>query len=234
MSPRPTKAQAQPALADAILDVTWAQILAGGTDAINLRAIGRTLGITAPAIYHYYPDRAALVQALRYRHLNQGATQLAHEWQRQGVDQAYTGMHAVCYAYRTWAIADPLAYLMAFGHDTGNPTPPAWMMQLLMPFVQAVDVLQQQNQVRVRTQLTLTPQGQTAFDAWRAVVGDVDATAVATAVIIWSRLHGLMVAELGRVIPEFGVDGASMFRFEVNALMRELFYPPQIHTTQTA
>lgn len=232
MSPRPTKAESQAALAELILEVAWSQIAAGGLDAINLRAIGRALGITAPAIYHYYPDRSALLQALRQQYLLRGSAQLQQAWRTHGVRRAHMGVYAVCDAYRTWAMAMPHAYLVLFAHDPDHNTPPDWMMQLLAPFAQAVEALRQQNQMRMRTNLVLTAAGQVQLDAWRTVVGPVDATAVATAVVIWSRLHGLMLAELGRDVPEFGVEWASMFRFELNAMMRELFYAPQISTTQ--
>jgi len=234
MSPRPTKAQAHAGLAEAILAAAWAQIAQGGRDALNLRAIGRTLRITAPAIYHYYPDRTALMQALRRSHLHGGATQLDQVWQKHGTARAYVGVQAICHEYRRWATGRAQAYMVVFGHDPDDINASESMIALLTPLVQAVEALRQQRHLRIRANLTLTPQGEAELAAWRAHGGAVDATAVATAVVIWSRMHGLMVAELGRDVPQFGVDWASMFRFEVNALMRELFYAPQINTTQTS
>lgn len=48
----------------AILETAWRQIAESGAASLSLRAIARELGITAPAIYNYYPDRDALVTAL--------------------------------------------------------------------------------------------------------------------------------------------------------------------------
>ncbi len=53
-----------PNLAESIKATAWEQIAEAGTAALSLRAIARKLGITAPAIYNYYPDRDALVTAL--------------------------------------------------------------------------------------------------------------------------------------------------------------------------
>ncbi|MBM4413277.1 MAG: TetR/AcrR family transcriptional regulator [Chloroflexi bacterium] len=233
MSPRPAKAAAPTALAEEILQAAWAQIAVGGTDAINLRALGRTLGITAPAIYHYYPDRSALIRALQQSHVAQGTTQLQQLWQKHGAARAHTGMHALCQAYRAWAVATPYAYQVVFAPDPGQTMPPAMIIPLLAPFVAASEALRQQHLMRIRTSLTLTPEGQRALATWQSIVGAVDATAVATTVVIWSRLHGLVGGEIVQQIPAFGVDWAQLFRFELNALMREMFYMPQRDTTQT-
>ena len=227
MSPRPAKAEASTALAEEILQAAWTQIAVGGTDAINLRALGRTLGITAPAIYHYYPDRSALIRALQWSHIERGTTQLQQLWQKHGAPRAHTGLHALCQAYRAWAIATPYAYQVVFAPDPGHTMPPAMIIPLLAPFVQASEALRQQNLTRVRTSLTLTPEGQRALALWQSIVGEVDATAVATAIVVWSRLHGFVGGEIGQQIPAFGVDWAQLFRFELNSLMREMFYMPQ-------
>jgi AcrR family transcriptional regulator len=219
------------ALAESILDVAWKQIAQSGLDGINLRAIGRALGITAPAIYHYYPDRTALLQALRQRHLQSGMQQLQQVWQKHGTRRAYVGLHALWHEYRRWATAQPHAYMVVFMHDPQLPTLPVWAMQLLLPFVHATDALRQQNQMRIRTNLSLTATGQAQLTAWQSVVGQVDATAIATATVMWSRMHGLMSVEVGQHIPACGVEYAQLFRFELNAMMRELFYTPHISTT---
>lgn len=232
MSPRPTKTTAPVALAERILDVAWEQISQSGLDAINLRAIGRRLGITAPAIYHYYPDRPALMRALQQHHIVQVTTELAQIWQKHGVARADTGLLALCHAYRRWAIAAPQKYLVVFGYDPNHVLSPIIMMQMLTPFVQAIEALRQQNAMRLRTTIQLTPDGIAQLARWQEVAGDVDVTAVATAVTIWSRMHGLLRSELGQDIPAFGVDWANLFRFEVNAMMRELFYTPQGRTIQ--
>ncbi len=234
MSPRPTRAQAHTGLAEAIRTAAWAQVAQGGVDALNLRAIGRTLGITAPAIYHYYPDRTALMCALRQAHIHDGATRFAQVWQKHGPPRAHAGIQALCHEYRRWATEHSHAYMVVFAHDPDHGIAPAWMVELLKPFVQSVEALRQQGQMRIRTNLALTTHGAAEFAVWQALVGEVDTTAVATAVVIWTQLHGMMIAEVGRDIPGFGVDWASMFRFALNTMMRELFYMPQIHTTQTS
>ena len=61
---RPMKSQQTPNMQAAIVETAWRQIAESGAASLSLRAIARELGITAPAIYNYYPDRDALVTAL--------------------------------------------------------------------------------------------------------------------------------------------------------------------------
>jgi AcrR family transcriptional regulator len=60
---RPIKKEQIPHLQEAIKDTAWRLIAEFGAPALSLRAIGRALNITAPAIYNYFPDRDALVTA---------------------------------------------------------------------------------------------------------------------------------------------------------------------------
>ena len=64
MSPRPKVADQHPNLDEAIKETAWRQIAETGASAMSLRAIARELGITAPAIYNYFPRRDDLVTAL--------------------------------------------------------------------------------------------------------------------------------------------------------------------------
>lgn len=63
MSPRPLRTQQYSNLPRVILDAAWRQIAELGAPALSLRGIARELGITAPAIYHYYPDCATTRRA---------------------------------------------------------------------------------------------------------------------------------------------------------------------------
>ncbi len=61
---RPTLKKQKPNLQEAIKETAWKQIAETGAATLSLRSIARELGITAPAIYNYHPDRDALVTAL--------------------------------------------------------------------------------------------------------------------------------------------------------------------------
>ncbi len=98
-----------------IKEVARRQMAEHGAAALSLRAIAGEMGITAPAIYRYYPSRDELATALivdAYRSLG-GAIAAGQE----AVDEAdYAGrfLGAAC-AYRAWSLAHPAEFDLIFG-----------------------------------------------------------------------------------------------------------------------
>ncbi len=92
-----------------------------GTAGLSLRAIARELGITAPALYYYFPSLDDLITALivdaftaHAAYVRQVAKDSAHR-DATPAAQLVTGVHA----YRAWA----LKYSMDFQLIYGNPIP---------------------------------------------------------------------------------------------------------------
>ncbi|MFC5940090.1 TetR/AcrR family transcriptional regulator [Micromonospora harpali] len=93
-------------------------LVTGGVEAISLRAIARDMGMTAPAIYRYFPNLEALVGALAgdlYDELR-GIVEAARD--AAGADPA-DQLIAMCRAMRRWAVAHPAEFTLIFG----NPVP---------------------------------------------------------------------------------------------------------------
>ena len=85
-----------------------------GTAGLSLRGIGREMGITAPAIYNYFPRLDDLITAL----IVDAFTALADAIEAAEVavqsEAPGTKILASCLAYREWAMAHPVdlpAYL---------------------------------------------------------------------------------------------------------------------------
>src|SRR5512137_75251 len=103
MSPRPRTNERQPHLQETIKETAWRQIAESGAASLSLRAIARELGITAPAIYNYYPSRDELVTAL----IVEAFTSLA-EMQEDSLtglaeDRRAVRLSVLGLAYREWA-----------------------------------------------------------------------------------------------------------------------------------
>ena len=97
-------------------------LVAEGPDAVSLRAIGREMGMTAPAIYRYFGSRDDLVMHV----CGDIFTEIAAEIHTAIVaaDQASGGditvkLVAACRAFRHWA----LAHRPEFGLLFGTPLP---------------------------------------------------------------------------------------------------------------
>ncbi len=84
-----------------------------GPTAISLRAIGRELGMSAPALYRYFPSLEALVMAVCsdvYDELRDAVT---------AAGQATTGpaeqLLAMARGFRAWSVAHPQEFALLFG-----------------------------------------------------------------------------------------------------------------------
>ena len=97
-------------------------LVAEGPDAVSLRAIGREMGMTAPAIYRYFGSRDDLVQHVCGDIFTEIAaeihTAIVAAGQASGGDIA-AKLVAACGAFRCWA----LAHRPEFGLLFGTPLP---------------------------------------------------------------------------------------------------------------
>jgi AcrR family transcriptional regulator len=98
-----------------------------GPTGVTLRAIGRQMGLTAAALYRYFPNLESLVNALcadlyddLTRHLERA---------RDAVDSTEPGdrLIALCRAFRRWSLDHPTEFTVMFGSPLpalAGPQPP--------------------------------------------------------------------------------------------------------------
>ena len=226
MSPRSKNHDRQGNLRESIKETAWNQIEESGAAALSLRSIAQVLGITAPAIYNYYPNRDALVTALiRDAFQSFGDSQLAA---RDAVPEADLRgrMTALGLAYRSWAHEFPERYGLMFG------TPfPGFVLepeQILPVGARALGVLAGVVEAMRKTGLlkatgipSIMSTCADSFDAWKRYGGDIVEESFALAVLIWAAVHGLVSLELSRNIPPFGPRGDALYRYQLEALKRQ-------------
>ena len=108
-------------------------LVAEGPEAVSLRAIGRSMGMSAPALYRYFGSREDLLEHVcgdifteitAEIHAAIGRAALA-----SGGDMT-AKLIAACQAFRTWALAHPREFGLLFGtplpglealHEKGGP-----------------------------------------------------------------------------------------------------------------
>ncbi|MFZ5910357.1 MAG: TetR/AcrR family transcriptional regulator [Chloroflexota bacterium] len=223
MSPRPRRNEQQPNLQEAIKETAWKQIAESGAPALSLRAIARELGITAPAIYNYFPDRDALVTALIIdAYTSFGDSQIAA---RDAVPaENLTGrMKAIGLAYRQWALTYPQRYQLIFG--TPIPGYEAPMEQVLPSaarslnaLVSVVDGLRAAGKLNAPDFPEVQGNYKHNFEMWKKYGGDYDLLSLSVAVLIWARVHGIVSLEIAGNLPPFGADGNALYLYEMRAL----------------
>jgi len=89
-----------------------------GPDAVKLRAIGRAMGMTAPALYRYFGSREDLLQHVCGDIFTEIAADIhaavGRAAQASGGDMT-AKLIAACQAFRAWALAHPREFGLLFG-----------------------------------------------------------------------------------------------------------------------
>jgi AcrR family transcriptional regulator len=226
MSPRPRRADAQKNLPEAIKETAWQQIAKGGAAALSLRAIARALGITAPAIYNYFPDRDALVTALIIdAYTSFGDWQLAAS-SYSSTDDLTDCLRAIGQAYRQWAITYPQRYQLIFGTPIPGYIAPFEQTfpsaaRSLGILVKVVEALRTSGRLRINSFPQVMAGYEAAFEMWKNFGGEADILSLSVAVLIWARVHGLVSLEISGNIPPFGVQGDALYTYEIKSLIKE-------------
>jgi AcrR family transcriptional regulator len=225
---RPIRTKQIPNLQEAIKETALKQIAEFGAPALSLRAIARELKITAPAIYNYFPDRDALVTALiidAYKSF--GDSQLAA---RDAIptSDVLGRLKAIGIAYRTWAHSYPQRYQLIFG--TPIPGYEAPLMEVLpsaarslSALVSVVEQLRVAGKLNVQSFPKVKKEYKVSFETWKKYGGDVDMLSMSVAMVIWSRVHGIVSLEIANNLPPFGANGDELYLFELHSIASQFF-----------
>lgn len=115
--PRPRREAQRQATADEIKTIARTQMREKGTVGLSLRAIAREMGVTAPAIYNYFPSLDDLITALIVDAFKAHADAIEGAAQIEGSIRERFG--AALHAYRDWATANAADFQLIYG----NPIP---------------------------------------------------------------------------------------------------------------
>lgn len=95
-----------------------------GAEGVTLRAIARTLGITAPALYRYYSSHSALIEHLRRDICVDLADELSADVARLPDQDGLAQFFAVCRGFRRWSLAHPREFALVFASPGPAPAGP--------------------------------------------------------------------------------------------------------------
>jgi AcrR family transcriptional regulator len=221
---RPTLKKQIPNLQEAIKETAWKQTAEYGAAALSLRAIARELKITAPAIYNYFPSRDHLVTALIVDAYNSLADAQEASLVNIAVDKYSARLSALGMAYREWAVTYPQRYQLIFGTPIPNyyapeevTLPPA--ARALIPLTKAIQDISTAGDLRTERFAKMTPKLKSMLAGWQKIEGGSDLEVLFLALVIWSRVHGLVMLEIGSHIPSSFDDPAEFFRREINNIL---------------
>jgi AcrR family transcriptional regulator len=206
-------------LGAAVKAEAWKLIESEGVDAVALRAIARSLHITAPAIYNYFPSLDDLLAALVADADEDLGRYLTEAHTPHLEDDASVQFRVVCQAYRRWAAENPQRYRLFFSRTAETPG----VSHTLQALIAILNTAQKSGGLKKEEQLVLPPGLKTLLTEWKEKLAVEDEYVPYLAFIVWSRLHGLILNEIDRRYPPYIKDAGELFRLEVKTMIFQYF-----------
>ncbi|MFC8800973.1 TetR/AcrR family transcriptional regulator [Promicromonospora sp. NPDC057138] len=201
-----------------------------GAHGLSLASVGKAVGMTPPALYHYFASREALLDAL----VTAGYTDLGTAVEtaaREAADgPAPDRLAAIAHAWRGWALDHPRRYAMLFTGSRRETVDP----------LESVSAISQSMLALVTTLQAIAPDaagpdvgGGSALGAragvdqelarWGQSLGAPTAApaTLRLALSTWYRVHGLVSLEIVGAFDTMGLDGERLLAAEVDGLVRE-------------
>jgi AcrR family transcriptional regulator len=221
------------AKAEGIKGVARRQMAAHGAATLSLRSVAAELGITAPAIYRYFPNRDALVTALivdAYRAL--GAAVAGAE---AGIARDDFGGRflAAAVAYRRWSLDHNADFQLIFGtpipgyHAPAEVTVPV-VEEAFSPFALIPEAAWAAGRLRA---VAAAGWPAAATDArlatWlRAERFTMPAPLLRLVLEGWGLMHGLVTLELIGHLPPLVGDPAEMYEAAIRSFLLRVGLEP--------
>lgn len=199
-----------------------------GTAGLSVRAIAREMGMTAPALYHYYASLNELISAL----ILDAFTQLADTLESAAADPALSSvaekLTAVANANRQWALTHPVDYQLIYGNPIPNyeqptdKTYPAARRSFLVTaglFVEAME----NGEIELPNRYGELPAAiEESVQQLTQVDGhDLPTPALYLAAAAWVKIHGHLMLELFNLIQPVIADVDAFFAYETRNFLQQ-------------
>ncbi|MDT0319518.1 TetR/AcrR family transcriptional regulator [Streptomyces millisiae] len=205
----------------------------GGPDAITLRAIAREMGMTANAIYGYFATRDALVTTLIDDLYTALADTVGAAWDATAGEDPATRIRAWAGAFRDWTLANPEGFRLVYGDPVpgyqppeGGPAPDAAQRVCLVLTAVADAAWPHARHLYGDSEFQWSDFDPGLLAKVRPAFPDLPPAAVALALSIWGRLHGLVSLEVYGHLNTQTTSPERLFREELTHLLRSLGVPP--------
>lgn len=201
-----------------IEDASFAIIDADGVHALSIAALARSMAMSAPAVYRYFPSREALLTHLMYQSYQQLATAMTRALEG-GRRSPRTRVRLLVAAYRDWALRYGYRYGMLFGQragavpeDVSAQTPldqaMALLVDLLVPIPNGAPIEGSSGDRTLDGQLRTWAGAQQRPDTAPRVAR--------AAIVIWTRVHGIVSLELTGILDNHAVEVQRLIDLEVD------------------
>ncbi|WP_454856334.1 TetR/AcrR family transcriptional regulator [Promicromonospora soli] len=202
---------------------------AEGAHGLSLASVGKAVGMTPPALYHYFASREALLDALVTAGYTDLGTAVETAAREAAVGPAPARLGAIAHAWRRWALDHPRRYSMLFTGSRRETVDP----------LESVGAISASMLALVTTLQSIAPDAgspagagsgldaRTGVDQelarWGKTLGAPTAppATLRLALSTWYRVHGLVSLEIVGAFDTMGLDGERLLAAEVDGLVRE-------------
>lgn len=202
-----------------------------GAHGLSLASVGKAMGMTPPALYHYFSSREALLDAL----VTAGYTDLgAAVGSAAGAAAdrpAPERLAAIAHAWRRWALDHPRRYAMLFtGSRRENVDPLESVSTISGSMLALVTTLEELGAEGAGVDAGAEAGPRAAGGAvdqeltrWGRSLGVPTAppAALRLALSTWYRVHGLVSLEIVGAFGTMGLDGERLLTAEIASLVAE-------------
>lgn len=212
---------------DEIKTAAWEYIAKHGAASLSLRAIAASIGLSAPALYRYFPSKNHLVLAL----IQDAFVSLRDAMEVSIASDSHSSwqskLRSLGQAYRRWAISQPESFFLIFGNPVpGYPGPSEELLPVagksLRALIQVIGEAAASGALGLPLAPGPSPRLKSSLQAWSDAIHKTDPDILYLAFIIATRVQGLMLAELGRQLPPFFLDGSDLFDRELERIILEV------------
>ena len=199
-----------------------------GTAGLSVRAIARQMGMTAPALYHYYASLNDLITAL----ILDAFTQLADTLEATAANPALTTsmerLIAVAHTYRHWALVHPIDFQLIYGNPIPNysqPTdvtyPPARRSFLVTARI--LTEAMESGEIDLPGRYSDLPPviEQSLIELTQVDGHDLPLPALYLTASSWAKIHGHVMLELFNLIQPVIADVDAFFQHETQIFLQQ-------------
>jgi AcrR family transcriptional regulator len=211
------------------------QMAEGGSVALSLRGIAASMGMTAPAIYRYFPNRDALITALIVDAFNALADALivVRDAEQQAGAHPFEQLSVILLAYRDWAVTHRTDFELIYGnpipgYDAPREVTVPAVVRGFEVIVGAIEAGMHTPRYQPRPPYDVVPEHTRAHIA-ELIARDgypVSERALYLGVVGWGQLHGIIMLELFGHIQSVVGDVAHHYHEQVRCMMQAMGMSP--------
>jgi AcrR family transcriptional regulator len=204
----------------------------GGVEAVSLRAIARDMGMTAPAIYRYFPSLDALVEDMAADIFDELRDVVVAARERAGDDRV-AQIREMARAFREWSVThtpeytlilgNPLPGIVSFQEGCVDDTHPG--AQFGQPFMEVLADLWEETGYRTPPRSVMEERLAGCLDPLFMSHGNVKIEVAWAFLTGWARLYGLVSMEVFQHMRWAVTEPRALFELELSGFIHQLGLP---------